>query len=340
LEDSLSEDLASERDSAVLDPASPAVKLLLEQAHATLLTERRLYRNAAGIVLARDQAHANAIAQLLRFIVGDPSEVEVVTSDEPLALDKIKTFKTARTMWIVAVRMISEGVDIKRASVLVFLTNVESVLFFRQAGGRIGRREKDEPLSRKGHMFMLDREPYRTFVAEFEAEQDSPVPDEEEDDPRSRDKDESGEREERTRPEFIDCDAHIGNTFVTGGAEPINPELRSQAEYLRDILNIPLDYVDIAEALRDSKRPVESPEPPRSAEPKDDRLRRKKAEAQKKAHHLGLLRGYSKDEAAKRIHFEWERMAGHHRHDEIDEPEIDEKVKWLSSEIRRYPKVA
>jgi superfamily II DNA or RNA helicase len=64
----------------------------------------------------------------------------VVTSeDSEEAKRKIDMFKSSNDKWLIAVNMISEGVDIKRLRVLAYLTNVTTELYFRQTVGRIIR---------------------------------------------------------------------------------------------------------------------------------------------------------------------------------------------------------
>ena len=63
----------------------------------------------------------------------------VVTSDDPESSDRIARFAAAGDPWLVAVRMVSEGVDIPRLRVGVYATVTTTDLFFRQAGGRFVR---------------------------------------------------------------------------------------------------------------------------------------------------------------------------------------------------------
>src|SRR5205085_620712 len=53
--------------------------------------------------------------------------------------DRISRFAAGSEPWIVAVRMVSEGVDIPRLRVGVFATTTTTELFFRQAVGRLVR---------------------------------------------------------------------------------------------------------------------------------------------------------------------------------------------------------
>ena len=106
----------------------PAV---LDQAHAQLLAIRTVHPHAGGLVIAMDQDHARGIVDLLRRRHG--VRATLVVSDDPTASARIEHFAEGDQPWIVAVRMVSEGVDIPRLRVGVFATNVATELFFRQA---------------------------------------------------------------------------------------------------------------------------------------------------------------------------------------------------------------
>jgi superfamily II DNA or RNA helicase len=63
----------------------------------------------------------------------------VAISEASDASERIKRFAESSAPWIVAVKMVSEGVDIPRLRVGVYATNIQSELFFRQAVGRLVR---------------------------------------------------------------------------------------------------------------------------------------------------------------------------------------------------------
>ncbi len=110
---------------------------VLRQAHDQLLAIRRRQPDAGGLVIATDQDHAKGIARLLT----DRLKVRAVvaTSDDPEASSHISRFAVSTDPWIVAVRMVAEGVDIPRLRVGVFATTTTTELFFRQAVGRLVR---------------------------------------------------------------------------------------------------------------------------------------------------------------------------------------------------------
>ncbi|MEN3313828.1 MAG: hypothetical protein V7605_62 [Acidimicrobiaceae bacterium] len=110
---------------------------VLRQAHEQLLAIRARRPEAGGLVIATDQDHAKAIAALMaeRLRI----RAVVATSDDPDASACISRFASGTEPWIVAVRMVSEGVDIPRLRVGVFATTTTTELFFRQAVGRLVR---------------------------------------------------------------------------------------------------------------------------------------------------------------------------------------------------------
>ena len=139
----------------------PAV---LVRAHETLTEIRRTDPGAGGLVIAADQAHAHGIADLLRDRLGVDATVAV--SEDPLASSRISRFAAGRAPWIVAVRMVSEGVDIPRLRVGVFATTTVTELFFRQAVGRLVRYQPGI-VDQRAHLFIPDDERLRTFAAEI-----------------------------------------------------------------------------------------------------------------------------------------------------------------------------
>lgn len=133
----------------------------LGQAHERLMALRHTHPDAAGVVIATDQAHARAVQAILRNQLKVPAVIAV--SEDPDASRTIGTFATSSDPWIVAVRMISEGVDIPRLRVGVFATTTATELFFRQAVGRIVRWIRGLG-PQPGYMFVPDDPRLRRHV--------------------------------------------------------------------------------------------------------------------------------------------------------------------------------
>jgi len=161
-EDALSRTLASQRLRTALDPSGQWLPAVLSKAHRQVEHLRRWNPRAAGMVIAMDQEHAHGITRLLRDRLG--VRATVATSDDPEASKKIAAFTEGGDPWIVAVRMVSEGVDIPRLAVGVYATNTMTDLFFRQAVGRLVRVS---PGSRpqRAYMFIPDDARLRAFAS-------------------------------------------------------------------------------------------------------------------------------------------------------------------------------
>jgi hypothetical protein len=93
--------------------------------------------DAGGLVIASDQTAARAYAKLLAEICGE--KPVVVLSDDAGASGRIAAFASSTQRWLVAVRMVSEGVDIPRLAVGVYATSASTPLYFAQAIGRFVR---------------------------------------------------------------------------------------------------------------------------------------------------------------------------------------------------------
>jgi superfamily II DNA or RNA helicase len=95
------------------------------------------HRDAGGLVVAADSNHARQIAKLLGEATGRAPVVVLHT--EARAAAKLAAFTDSREPWVVAVNMVSEGVDIPRLRVGVYATAAKTPLIFRQIVGRFVR---------------------------------------------------------------------------------------------------------------------------------------------------------------------------------------------------------
>jgi superfamily II DNA or RNA helicase len=137
---------ASQRLRTALSLDGDWLPSVLRAANARLTEVRREQPDAGGLVVAIDQEHARGIASLLRIRFG--TSATVVTSDDPRASAAIAAFAAGSDPWLVAVRMVSEGVDIPRLRVGVYATTTATELFFRQAVGRLVRWTRGVPRQR------------------------------------------------------------------------------------------------------------------------------------------------------------------------------------------------
>ncbi|WP_460572226.1 DEAD/DEAH box helicase [Humibacter soli] len=133
-------DITSQAWRTALDPKGEWVPQVLHAADRRLSEVRQAVPDAGGLVIATDQVAARAYAAILEGISGE--RVTVVLSDEKESSDRIDEFSQGTSRWMVAVRMVSEGVDVPRLAVGVYATSAATPLFFAQAIGRFVRARR------------------------------------------------------------------------------------------------------------------------------------------------------------------------------------------------------
>ncbi|HVN10485.1 MAG TPA: DEAD/DEAH box helicase [Kineosporiaceae bacterium] len=163
----LTKDMTGQAWRTALDPTGEWIPAVLAAADTRLTEVRRGVPDAGGLVIATDQESARAYATLLHRVAGQPPVV--VLSDDDEASDRIEEFSTGRQRWMVAVRMVSEGVDVPRLAVGVYATSTSTPLFFAQAVGRFVRaRRRGETAS----IFLPSLPVLLGLAAELEVERD------------------------------------------------------------------------------------------------------------------------------------------------------------------------
>jgi len=163
----LTKDLTQQALRTALDPNGAWIPSVLEAADKRLSEVRRHVPDAGGLVIATDQDSARAYAKTLKSITGESPTV--VLSDEKAASKKIATFAAGDQRWMVAVRMVSEGVDVPRLAVGVYATTTSTPLFFAQAVGRFVRaRTRGETAS----VFLPSVPNLLAFASEMEVARD------------------------------------------------------------------------------------------------------------------------------------------------------------------------
>lgn len=133
-------DITSQAWRTALAPEGEWIPAVLRSADRRLSEVREQVPDAGGLVIATDQTAARAYAEILREITGESPTV--VLSDEAEASSRIDTFSKSDSRWMVAVRMVSEGVDVPRLAVGVYATSASTPLFFAQAIGRFVRARR------------------------------------------------------------------------------------------------------------------------------------------------------------------------------------------------------
>ncbi|WP_332641726.1 DEAD/DEAH box helicase [Aeromicrobium sp.] len=240
-----------------LDPQGSWIPAVLQAAHTRLMEVRRDVPDAGGLVIASDQDTARQYASVLAAITG--TEPTLVLSDEAGSSARIADFSAGMTPWMVAVRMVSEGVDIPRLSVGVYATTTATPLYFAQAVGRFVRmRRRGETAS----IFVPSVPALLALASDLEAQRDHvigrPVSDEAdlfaaEAELMSRAQQEQSASDQLGEYRALGSDASFDRLVYDGGEFGYDSMADDEGEL--DFLGIPglLDPDQVAELLRKSR---------------------------------------------------------------------------------------
>jgi len=266
LGEGFTKDITSQAWRTALDPNGQWIPSVLQAADQRLTEVRRTVPDAGALVIATDHQDAKAYAEQLRRITGE--KPTVVLSDDKTASDKIDEFSAGDARWMVAVRMVSEGVDVPRLAVGVYATSTSTPLFFAQAVGRFVRaRKRGETAS----VFLPSVPALMNLANEMEAERDhaldrpaaaeTGLPADPMEEGWDDDLLEAANREEKAssalaqgRFEALESDASFHGVLFDGGAFGGGVAVGSEEE--ADFLGIPglLEADQVSELLRERQR--------------------------------------------------------------------------------------
>ncbi|QCB94098.1 DEAD/DEAH box helicase [Cellulomonas shaoxiangyii] len=136
----LTKDMTAQAWRTALDPNGEWIPSVITAADRRLTEVRRTVPDAGAMIIATDQTDARAYAGHIARITGESPTV--VLSDDEGASDRIEEFGASDARWLVAVRMVSEGVDVPRLAVGVYATSAATPLFFAQVIGRFVRARR------------------------------------------------------------------------------------------------------------------------------------------------------------------------------------------------------
>lgn len=163
----LTKDMTAQAWRTALNPDGEWIPSVLAAADRRLTEVRRTVPDAGAMVIATDQTDARAYAGHLARLTGQSPTV--VLSDDDGASARIDEFASSQSRWLVAVRMVSEGVDVPRLAVGVYATSAATPLFFAQAIGRFVRaRRRGETAS----VFLPSVAPLLALANALEIERD------------------------------------------------------------------------------------------------------------------------------------------------------------------------
>ena len=213
-------DVTAQAWRTALDPGGEWMQSVLKAANTRLTEVRHSIPDAGGLVIATDQQAARAYAALLTSITGE--QPTVVLSDEKESSRRIETFSEGDSRWMVAVRMVSEGVDVPRLSVGVYATSASTPLYFAQAVGRFVRaRRRGETAS----IFVPSVPTLLSLASSLERERDHALDRERDDDQllddglvdeENREDSASDQLMDEFTWEAIESDAHFDHVLFDG----------------------------------------------------------------------------------------------------------------------------
>lgn len=122
---------------------------------------REQHGDAAGLIVCMTQDHARAIAEAIQHISGRAPTL-VISANQDSA-DRLERFRTGTDPWLVAVHMVSEGIDIPRLRAGVYASNVRTEMYLRQFFGRFVR--KQQGYTNDDALVILPGDPYYHGIA-------------------------------------------------------------------------------------------------------------------------------------------------------------------------------
>jgi superfamily II DNA or RNA helicase len=135
-----------------IDEGSIAAKMLSDANDYIIRLRKQGDRDAGGLVVCVDCDHADRVARYMDTqVVGQRPVVacsRLHDANDPTPANALKRFSGSHLPWIVAVNMVSEGIDIPRLRAVVYLTNRLTLLSFRQIVGRVVRTD---PMNKDDH---------------------------------------------------------------------------------------------------------------------------------------------------------------------------------------------
>lgn len=286
--------------------------------------------NAGGVVFCRNIDHANNVGKILKAMTG--RRVEIVHDDDIQAAKRLDEFKDGVTPWIVSVKMVSEGVDIERLRVGVYLSNTITTVFFMQAMGRIVRYEK-HPQSPKGkcYFYYPGDERLRAIADEVEKDIKMWVRDNKEQEERK-----GSEPPPRSKLELIFAAGE--EMYNTVGGESFPPHVVNDVDEFckaHDIrLNLDLDeaaYMGLLRLRQRAEQTQKHTEPIIEQTSYSEQNQEYRDKAQKLVGKLSYQTGKPHDH----IHHEANKSVGIRNTETATLDQLKQKIAWLRDQIER-----
>lgn len=311
----------SEKDAAfrlkrLLEPEGLYVRKQIEDAHRKLIECRKTVPDAGCLAVCIDQFHAVKVARVIQDVTG--CKPSVIVSDEEIENDSVESFRKSKTEWLVSVKKVSEGTDIKRLQVLCYLTNVTSELFFRQVIGRVSRVRNMEDY--EGYVY-IPADP-RLIACAMNITNAQVLAIKEQDERETR------EREMKDiQPEFATyTTSHEGSVFVMIGNEQVSVDEAREIERVAEQTGLSMQKVrEVLLLSRNTHQHVQINDniEIQTKEQIHDSLRKK---CHKAAYRLSVML----DVDVREIHAKFPPQRS------MDEKQLRQKLETISRQIKNY----
>lgn len=325
---------SSDRLRSALHKDSEILATMLAKGHECLENTRATMSNAGGLVLAYEQDDAREIVRLIRETTGRNPTIAI--SDDPQARKAIEAFAVGRGEWLVAVRMVSEGVDIPRLKVLVYATKTKTELFFRQAVGRvvrIGEARNKSQEHQPAHV-VLPADPALIELARaIKEERDHVLEQEEYIQNELFDLESSQQGDAATSYAFLHAAGEEGKTYWHG--EEFTKDELDMARAAVQETGATCNEYEMARFGRFYRRQPLGEQPQAEQQTNSESTHAKEKALRRGCQGLANRLAKLLDVHVKEIHTQW-LAAGGRQHDMSDVRDLERKRAWLEERIREF----
>ena len=336
----MTKDLVAQAWRTALDPKGEWIPSVLAAADKRLTEVRRGVTDAGAMVIATNQTQARAYARILTELTGE--KPTVVLSDDGGASQKIEDFSASTSRWLVAVRMVSEGVDVPRLCVGVYATSTSTPLFFAQAVGRFVRaRGRGETASVflpsvpviLAHAGTLEEQRDHALDRPEAAEDEAPLWSEEEGMLAAANRDEGVSDDLLGSFEALESDAHFDHVLYDKQQFGLHAEVGSEDE--QDYLGLPgLLEPDQVHALLSERQTKQSKKTGRTRQDQDAPIAAHRALASQRKELNKLVAAYATKTGSPHanIHMDLRRACGGPELAQATSEQVTERIE----RIRRW----
>lgn len=277
----ITEDEASRLLRKFLNPTGEYVRETIRKAHAKLMECRKTLPNAGAMAACIDKHHADKVARVITEETG--CVPLIVVSDSEIGTGTVKEYRSGRTEWLVSVRQVSEGTDIKRLQVLCYLTNWVTELFFRQLIGRVSRKITDAE-DHEAHVYLPSDPRLDAFRKNIENAQVQAISETQTPEPQ--------ERKEREQKELFDdfySTEHGGIEKTTIAGREYEPAVARYIERMAESIGVSMEKAARSYEYFLANGIIQPQVAVRSEVPLEDKLHALRVECNKRAFRLSKI---------------------------------------------------